>query len=934
MNNNVYINSFEGAEIWESINRDKKLKDNFCGMLPYSSQLSKLLNLGLKTFVCKTNKDIVQSYDVINVKFKQKVHNGEFIIKKLKEKISRVDRLIEKYKNELKKTTKIVDKEKLEEKINKSKQYREKLKTYTKVICEEITLDKWKEIKADDTVDENTKQKIKGLRTLLYTKGFTLTFGKKSIEYVVMSRSSAKSRAGKVLFVKKQLKDKIIKYMRLGMNLEGRQDIDFPSLLSYESLIGSSAEDTIKIDTKNIFIVQDVKSVFTINCNVVKKDDDKKKKDDDRYLISKPVDNYKMENDIFDGEGIIDVSLLKSIERENYGMCLLRQHMFKCCVFNTNIQDFLKDYANNHHIDFDIWQLTDIFNNKIYAKDILLVTTPNSLKFLKFSKVKGSRPKMFECWKQKVEADDDIFYICKSEHKSKRGYDDNGQILQQTSYQMLNTMPISKDDMPKLSEYELNYIDKLKNDIYTYIEYLKYTKNIMNSNEMLVDLYNKNNNLMHTKVFRDKRKKDIQKYVKHVKKGKLRLVGDYCTIFQNGKELLYNIVGELPVNKNNEGDYILDYDKWEYEAILKKNECYTTLHPFENEYVAFRNPNTSPSNCLILKNKDSEFIEKYFNFADNIIYTNAIDFPINRILSGQDVDSDSLVLFNNNCLLRNAKNCFGNDKYRVCENGVDKDKRPYTVNTTDMAKIDNILAESQKNIGEVVNTAMLYMSEYWNLRNKGCKDYEKLNKLMQGVDIGTILSEICIDSAKRMYDINIKKEIKHLQSNSILPTNKPLFFKYISKNNNISKKIEHYDTAMDYLQDILNKIEDAQYDTDRKLETLLKDMDISKVKTKQEEGILNIIEDTIKVTKSLRSKITDNMQDDEKEEIYTLMQRKQKIGIQRIKHYKLKNELFNRIIFEVFTNKIKFKYKLELLNALYCLNKDMFLNSFKGHLEK
>lgn len=181
---------------------------------------------------------------------------------------------------------------------------------------------------------------------------------------------------------------------------------------------------------------------------------------------------------------------------------------------------------------------------------------------------------------------------------------------------------------------------------------------------------------------------------------------------QNGKELLYHAIGKLPID--NKG--ILQEEKWQNDMILKKNEVYTTQHPFGKEYVAFRNPHTAPSNVLIVENKQCDFIEKYFNLSSNIIYTNAINFEINRILSGQDVDSDNLVLFNDETLLQNAKECYGH--YRVCVNNVDTDLNKYTVCATDMAKIDNILAKSQEYIGTVVNLGQLYMSTYWDLKNK------------------------------------------------------------------------------------------------------------------------------------------------------------------------------------------------------------------------
>lgn len=931
-NKNVYINSFEGAVLWEHINRNKYLKNNFCGMLPFSPQLVKLQEIGLKTFTNKINLDKLLSRDIINVKFNWSIDNTRQLFNN-----SKYNSLVVLYTFNKRFRTKL---KRLRNKYYKRLQNKPDNRIQKLVNkIENLINEKDKIIIEQEQEINNIRQpylyNADKLRMMLYKTGIVIKNSSKNgiinkTKYVVLSRTSAKSRTSQVLFIKETLKNKIIKYMRLGMNLENRTDIDFPSLLSYESLIASGAEDVITIDTKNIFVVIDVKSAFNINCNVVEKDDS-------GHLVSNPIDNYWMKNDLFDGESLGDVSLFKSINRENYGMILLRQHMFKSCTFNTNIQKFLKDNCPKD-INYNNWKLKNMFGEEIFAKDILFIVTPNSLKFLKFENVKGNKLKMWKHWKTKVNKDNNIFYICKSEHESKRGYDKEGNIVNQTSYQMLNSMPISMDDMKELSRFEVNYISRLKNDIFTYIQYLKNTSNEMNSNEMLVALYNKNNKIINTKIFRDKRTKDIEKYVKHIKRGKIRLPGDYLTIIQNGRELLYHAINKLPVKKQEikkgKFEYILNLEAWDKNMILKKNECYTTLHPFGNEYTAFRNPHTSPSNVLILFNKNNKFIKKYFNFTDNIVYTNAIDFPINRILSGQDADSDTLILFSSNCLLKNAKKCYVESKesnYRVCVNNVAESPNKYTVCNMDMAKIDNILAKSQRNIGEVVNTGQLYLSTYWNEINNGCTDKEKLNKLLQGVDIATILSEIAIDSAKRLYDINIEEQIKYLSKSNLLPHKKPLFFEYVSSNDNIKNSITNYDTAMDYLQEILNKIKKASYNTKTKIDfnKLLKNFDSKKVKARQVNALISIIEATTKELKHIRSKY--NSKDkDKKKEMYNRLDTAMHKGLKDIIHYKIKAETIYTIIYKVFSGVVECRYKLDLLNTLYKYNNKMFLEVFKN----
>jgi len=933
-NNNVYIPSLQASNIYEHLHRNKELKFSNVGMIPNSLELDKLKEIGLKTISSKKYNKIM-SNDIINIKFKQKVKSEKEIIGDLNKKINKITTNIDinlfKEINSLLSEAGYKDKEYkeqkrylIEKKYNSNNivaYFNELTKNNYREKIEEIRgKTDWEEINIDDKIDLKNATMKKGLRSILYTEGFKLNINGKEINYVLYKRSSAKSRTSQVLFINEKLRNDMIKWSRLGINFskQKNKDIDFPSLLAYESLVSSSAEDLIKIETKNILIISDVKSIFPINCNVVKKNDDDK-------LVSEPVDGYMMENDIFDGQGLLQTEYFDNIGRSDKSMVLTRQHMFKSCLFRCDIQKFLKDYAKDNNIDFDTWKLTNMFKEPMLAKDVFCVITPNSLKALKFNKIKGSKHNMWKHWKYCVEKEGCLFAIVKSDKESKRGKDYEGNILQQTSYQHLNSMPISYSDMLDLSFFEYEYIMELKNNDEVYIEFLRKNANRVNSNDMLADLYETNKNLVNTELFKDKRSLDIHNYVKHIKKGKIRLNGDYCTILGNGKEMLYHAISKLPVDKKG----VLDYEAWESEMILKDNEVYTKLHDFDAEYVAFRNPHTAQSNVLICKNKDNKFIDDYFILSKNIIYVNSINFPICRILSGQDFDSDSVVLFHNCKLLEIAKECYG--KYRVCVNKIPiKETNEYNVCNEDSAKIDNILAKSQMNIGTVVNLGQLYMSTYWDLINKGINKTEKLNKLLERIDVCTVLSEIAIDQAKRLYDIDIIEQIKYLNDSVLLSKIKPNFFRCVSQSNKI--KTKYYDTSMDYLDNILGKLPDAKDKDNIDFSKLLKDIDYRDIKKKQFEGIIKAINDMSNDIKIIHTKY--NKEDRDRE--YTKQEKKEKYRaledtvnehILIVKRYKIKLETMSKII-----NSKEFdncSCKIDLLNTLYRLNKEMFLQVFK-----
>ena len=129
------------------------------------------------------------------------------------------------------------------------------------------------------------------------------------------------------------------------------------------------------------------------------------------------------------------------------GMALLRNHFFKACAFRTNIQKFFKDYCEEHGIDYESYQIKDMFGIWHYAKDIKIITSDNAIKFKKFVDLIGSTvPLAYEYWCDRVRNDGCIFGIVKSDHPSKLGK------VQKSSYQMLNTLPCSKEDLFKIKE--------------------------------------------------------------------------------------------------------------------------------------------------------------------------------------------------------------------------------------------------------------------------------------------------------------------------------------------------------------------------------------------------------------------------------------------------------------------------------------------------
>ena len=853
MNKPIYIMSLDASDIYYHNHREMDLKRDYLGMIPFSLESIKLTSDGLKTKYIE-QRDKYISDDIINVKFKSKVRNADEML--------------------------VITKKKLN--YAKNEHHQENLIEYCQLLEEHSSM-------ADNAAENYWDEiSIEELRKELYTNGFKIRFvnsrtgNVKEIEYVVYKRSSAKSRTGQCLFIKKSLYNRMIKWSRMSLPFKKGQKIDLASLLAYESLVGSSLEDTIQIDPDKILIVDDVDSKFNQIANVVRKNEDT------GYL-----DSFKEEteisNSLFDGESLLETKYFKN----GNGMILLRNHMFKSASFNCEIQKFLRDNCPND-IHFDDWKIKNMFDEEIYAKDIDMIITPSSLKALKFSNVLPSKTEkeMWNYWKEKVKEDGNLFGICKHEKESKLGHYPDGNILQQTSYQMINCLPVNEYDVEELLHLEKEYISKLKEDNDFLLDEIYKNRDITNGNEALYSIYKLNKGIVFTSVFKKFKKKFIHKKVKHAMKGKIKVRGDYCVLLGNPLEFLLHSIGKLNLDT--------------YIPELKDNEVYCTLYGEDAELVGFRNPNTSPSNVLVVKNTYSSLINKYFNLTHNIIAVNAINFPIQDILSGCDYDSDTMLVISEEKFIEIAKRCFG--YYDVCINHIEGQKKNYRLTNHDHYEIDNQLSHSQRNIGKVVNLGQFCMSAYWDLINNG-ESGEHVDELLKKVDVMTILSGIAIDMAKKFYDIEIDNEIKQVEKNEQLRKRKkkPNFWVSVSQSRTIKNRVEHYDCPMDFLISKLSQLENADSYEEISFTDFVNDFPTRNVNTPQMERVENLIMDYDSKFKEIQALSNDNKRE-------MIVELEQEI-INKLSKWKLKADTISMLLIK--TASFRSEFLLKTLKLLY-----------------
>lgn len=553
------------------------------------------------------------------------------------------------------------------------------------------------------------------------------------IHYKMLYRSPGKAKKGTCMFIKDRLYNKAINFLRMNIKLP-KHNADIVGISAYSSLVCSGIVGKIKINPKNILILKDVDRYFDTNVISIETDNNK-------HCIAKLLNNYKLKNTMFDGQALIDSSIFPSW---GHGYILLRHHFCKMAAFCSNIQLFFRDYFGDNYYSATV---KDMWGNEHFVKDIELITTDNAMKWIKYDI-------SYEYWCNKVYENDCMFGIVKTAHPSKLGN------VQRMSYQMVNSLDINI--MEKVCEESIKYINKLKTDDDFFLEYLKKNINFSNDYEVLIALCKQNRDFVRSSYFRERKKSIIMNYVLNFKNGKIIQNADNLVIVGSPYAmLLYGATGNPDIVD-------LD-DTFSVENIA--TQCYTTR--FNNgEYLAeFRSPFNGKYNLGYLHNIYDERFEKYFKFCDQIIVVNMNGTDFQDKNNGSDMDSDSIYTTNQPDIVEHARKC--QTEYPTIVNNIPKDSNVYNNTMEDFAILDNKLAASQLDIGESSNLAQLAQTYDCTFGEQKYKDY---------ICILSVLAQIAIDSAKRLFDVDVGTEIKRIKKDMNIKENKyPVFWKIIHR---------------------------------------------------------------------------------------------------------------------------------------------------------
>ena len=674
------------------------------------------------------------------------------------------------------------------------------------------------------------------MRKELYLNGFTLNEKK----YVRYKRSAGAAKGGSCLFIREELFKELDSWSLMGLDREICEK-NLTAYEAYRALSLSSLIATLDLEPKNILFVEDAK-ISLPHQKVIKVTYDGEK------LVANEEDDATVENNIFDGEGLLDESVFARIGKSDKGMMLLRSRFFKCCAFNTKLQQW---FADNNITD--ISQLNGItFATDI--KDIVLVASQSCLKYLKMVEKKDSFEKYgkdIRKWCEKVEKDMVRFGIVKFDKRTRFF---QGEMVE-TTYQLLNSLQLrykpitgliapyieyirrihdirntpefirfyleSEDLKGELCQEEDGYEDDSEN---TYEDEEDVAKELLDyspftyKNRVCLEAIRIDGRFKQTKLFKRRIFENIvTNAIARLYKGRTLVHGTYATLLGNPYEYLrYIILGE-------DGKPL--FDKMNPESLFKENEIYSPFFGDGAELVGSRAPHITMGNVLYAVNHNHELIDKYFNLTRQIVVVDAINNNIQHRLSGCDYDSDTLLLSDDPTLVEAAKMNYG--AFRVPVAGFKPEERELLKDGKDeeenrklnLIKIDNEIANNC--VGEIVNLSQRLNSHLWDRLN-GDKNYD-YSELYEKIAILSVLSGAEIDSAKRNPGFEPKKQYRLLSGfadtkNNGLSDN-PMFFTKLSKKAKKKKKnksnartvFRAFKTSMDYIYTIVKESEFSEF---------------------------------------------------------------------------------------------------------------------------
>ena len=264
--------------------------------------------------------------------------------------------------------------------------------------------------------------------------------------------------------------------------------------------------------------------------------------------------------------------------------------MFKSCCFNCNVQQWFKD--NNIT---DVSQLNG-YTRATKIEDVKLITTPNSIKYLKFGSLDDWLDNLYP-----------QFGVVKHDKKTHFF----GGRLVQTHYQLLNTLQLSKDEVAEFLQESLDFAQLLRDNPAVVRYYIKYpdiaefepmNEPMKSKSDVVYNLIGLNDNFIQTKYYQEFLQDLLRSYYKNLKCGHVYVNGNYSTLLGNPIEMLQQSIGTFTG-----------------ASQLGIGNIHNIRFEYGKELLGSRSPHVTCSNVWVAKNTENKLIDCYMNLTNGVV---------------------------------------------------------------------------------------------------------------------------------------------------------------------------------------------------------------------------------------------------------------------------------------------------------------------------
>ncbi|MBO4473675.1 MAG: hypothetical protein J5750_02050 [Clostridiales bacterium] len=675
------------------------------------------------------------------------------------------------------------------------------------------------------------------IRAFVYQKGFCAKIGEKSVAgYSLYKRSASKAKKGDCLFILDPIREEMLEWCWLGKYREALEPMAYsggefskPGMLTsaraYESLVQSSIIGTFELrNPKESILLLDARKSKSISHKHINMRKMIASLDDKNKIIPELTEVGEDEdftNTVWDGQALLDKSVFDEYKmkygiKDDLGMMTLRNHFFKACAFNTNIQEFFRENLKDGVVK-------DAYGRELHADKIRMIITKDSLKWLKFAEdfypeEKNPEKKAYTEWLKKISTrvreKTDKKGKTAGREKSVEGYSTTEFGVTKTderkfsptgdfhkaSYQLLNTLPLSKEAVVEMMKPDIDYVELLKKDPSVRLFNMRY----MESSETdrvhyyLYKWYGEKYNCAH---FQAALERSVESYIRNMKRGKIHIDSEFKTLCSMPYEMLqYSLMSPKERQETERQETERQDSSSKFSFTLAYNEAYIEGAE-EDRFTIIRYPHLNSGSVCVLENlkskKKRETIRKWFNLTDRIIVISTEQSNLMKRLGGADFDSDTVLLCRDVHIQDAAEKLMQipglNEEGKEISEGLAvsyvDEKDPLLKKETGheklaldpgqryfncyakpgMALIDTRLANNE--IGVISNNIQVYNSKIWETffdENLNSDDKSrKIRSLYEAVLKLSALNEIEIDKGKHAVSISTTSIIKTIEKQCI-----------------------------------------------------------------------------------------------------------------------------------------------------------------------